>query len=45
MFTDNNNLIDQVIDCDASFDGSWQKGGTRQRMVLYQLYQETMENS
>ena len=39
LFTDNDNLID----CDKSFDGSWQKEVTCQRMVLYQVFEKTNE--
>ena len=42
--TGNDNLIDEVTDCDTSFDGSWRKKEFNPlRMALYQLYQKTME--
>ena len=37
------NLVDQVIDDDVSFDGSWQKEGIHQRMELHRQYWKIMD--
>lgn len=37
------NLVDQVIYCNASFDGLWKKEGIHQKMVLSRQYQKIME--